>query len=299
VSSPPQPADTGAAVLARLHLQVTRRLDGLLQGDYLGLLPGPGSEAGESREYRAGDDVRRMDWPVTARTTVAHVRLTEADRELETWLAVDASASLDFGTARMRKWELALAAAAAMTHLTARGGNRVGAVVATAGSVRRLPARSGRRGAQTLMHSLAKVAPEPGRMHLGELLDTVQRPPRRRGLAVIISDFLGPVEDWRLPLSRLGVRHDLLAVEVVDPRELSLPAVGVVEVADPESGVVHEVDVNDALASRYETAAGEFRAEVSAGLRSSGAAHLRLRTDSDWLLDIVNFVAHRRTGGVR
>ncbi|NUR26707.1 MAG: DUF58 domain-containing protein, partial [Catenulispora sp.] len=88
------------AVLARLHLQVTRRLDGLLQGDYLGLLPGPGSEAGESREYRPGDDVRRMDWPVTARTTVPHVRLTEADRELETWLAVDASASLDFGTAR-------------------------------------------------------------------------------------------------------------------------------------------------------------------------------------------------------
>jgi uncharacterized protein (DUF58 family) len=199
----------------------------------------------------------------------------------------------------MRKWDLALAAAAAMTHLTARGGNRVGAVVATAGHVRRLPARSGRRGAQTLMHGLGKVTPQPGRSHLGELLDTLQRPPRRRGLVVIISDFLGPVEDWRPSLSRLGVRHDLLAVEVVDPRELRLPPIGVLEVADPESGDVHEVDVDATLAARYEAAASDFRAEVAAGLRSAGAAHLRLRTDGDWLLDIVNFVAHRRRGGAR
>lgn len=299
MSAGPQPSAAGAAVLARLHLQVTRRLDGLLQGDYLGLLPGPGSEAGESREYRAGDDVRRMDWPVTARTTVAHVRLTEADRELETWLAVDASASLDFGTARMRKWDLALAAAAAMTHLTARGGNRVGAVVATAGEVRRLPARSGRRGAQALMHGLGKMTPQPGRTDLRVVLETLQRPPRRRGLVVIISDFLGPVDDWRASLSRLGVRHQLLAVEVVDPRELDLPPIGVVEVTDPESGDVHEVDVDADLSARYAAAASAFRDEVASALRSAGAAHLRLRTDGDWLLDIVNFVAHRRRGGVR
>ncbi|GAB3983611.1 hypothetical protein GCM10027615_69220 [Plantactinospora veratri] len=119
------------AVLSRLQLLVTRKLDGLLQGDYLGLLPGPGTEAGESREYRPGDDVRRMDWPVTARTTVPHVRRTVADRELETWLAVDLSASLDFGTGRWLKRELVIAAAAAITHLTVRGGNRIGAVIGT------------------------------------------------------------------------------------------------------------------------------------------------------------------------
>ena len=295
-----------AALLARLHLQITRRLDGLLQGDYLGLLPGPGSEAGESREYRPGDDVRRMDWPVTARTTVPHVRLTEADRELETWLAIDASASLDFGTARMRKWDLALAAAAAMTHLTVRGGNRVGAVICTGGAIRRVPARSGRRGAQALMHAVANLEPQPGRADLGELLDGLLRPPRRRGLIVVISDFLPgsacasrqefgqATEPWQRPLARLGVRHDLLAVEVVDPRELELPPVGVLEVVDPETGQVHEVDVDERLAGAYARAAAAQRAEVAAALRSAGAAHLRLSTDRDWLLDIVNFVAARR-----
>jgi len=325
-----------AALLARLHLQITRRLDGLLQGDYLGLLPGPGSEAGESREYRPGDDVRRMDWPVTARTTVPHVRLTEADRELETWLAIDASASLDFGTARMRKWDLALAAAAAMTHLTVRGGNRVGAVICTGGEIRHVPARGGRRGAQALLHVVAgsleegteaprsgrtgtaNLEPQPGRADLGELLDCLLRPPRRRGLVVVISDFLPgsacasrsgersheapevqsrfgrSVEPWQRPLARLSVRHDLLAVEVVDPRELELPPVGVLEVADPETGQVHEVEVDERFAEAYAQAAAAQRAEVAAALRSVGAAHLRLSTDRDWLLDIVNFVAARR-----
>src|SRR5438477_10410224 len=133
ITPPGQTLDDGRAelVLNRMQLLVTRKLDGLLQGDYLGLLPGPGTEPGESREYRAGDDVRRMDWPVTARTTIPHVRQTIADRELETWLAVDLSASLDFGTADCLKRDLAVAAAAAVTHLTVRGGNRVGAVVGT------------------------------------------------------------------------------------------------------------------------------------------------------------------------
>src|SRR4051812_50220385 len=110
--------DDGRAelVLAKLQLLITRKLDGLLQGDYLGLLPGPGGEAGESREYRPGDDVRRMDWPVTARTTIPHVRETIADRELESWVLVDLSASLDFGTARCEKRDLAVAAVAAVSY---------------------------------------------------------------------------------------------------------------------------------------------------------------------------------------
>jgi uncharacterized protein (DUF58 family) len=314
------------AVLSRLQLLVTRKLDGLLQGDYVGLLPGPGSEAGESREYRPGDDVRRMDWPVTARTTQPHVRRTVADRELETWMAVDLSASLDFGTAAMLKRDLVLAAATAMAHLTVRGGNRIGAVVGTGSGLSvpdqrgfwrrrqepsapepqtqpmvRMPARPGRKEAQGLLRAIARTRIRPGRTDLGELIDMLNRPPRRRGVAVVISDFLAPVEGWSRPIRKLGVRHDVLAIEVVDPRELELPDVGVLTLADPETGVLHEVQTADpALRARYAEAAGNQRGEIARALRAAGAAHLRLRTDTDWLLDVVRFVAaqrHARTRG--
>ncbi|MGX7675005.1 DUF58 domain-containing protein [Plantactinospora sp. DSM 117369] len=302
------------AVLSRLQLLVTRKLDGLLQGDYLGLLPGPGTEAGESREYRPGDDVRRMDWPVTARTTVPHVRRTVADRELETWLAVDLSASLDFGTGRWLKRELVIAAAAAITHLTVRGGNRIGAVIgtgpprdgrtgspATPPGVLRLPARPGRKEAQGLLRTIAGTPTRPGRTDLGLLVDALNRPPRRRGMAVVISDFLAPPEQWGRPVRKLGVRHEVLAVEVVDPRELELPDVGVLPVVDPETGELHEVQTADPrLRRRYAAAAAAQRAAIAHQLRAAGAAHLRLRTDSDWLLDMVRFVAaqrHARTRG--
>ncbi|GAA2639469.1 DUF58 domain-containing protein [Dactylosporangium fulvum] len=288
-------------VLNRMQLLVTRKLDGLLQGDYLGLLPGPGTEAGESREYRPGDDVRRMDWPVTARTTLPHVRQTVADRELETWLAVDLSASLDFGTAKYLKRDLAIAAAAAVSHLTVRGGNRIGAVVGTASELTRLPARPGRKDAQGLLRTIALTPPRPGRADLGALIDMLNRPPRRRGMVVVISDFMTPVSQWARPLRKLGVRHDLLAVEVVDPRELELPNVGVIALVDPETGSMHEVQTADAkLRHRYAHAAAAQRAEIASAIRGANASHLRLRTDSDWLLDIVRFVAaqrHARTRG--
>jgi len=329
--SPPAVKDASTAraeaVLSRLQLLVTRKLDGLLQGDYAGLLPGPGSEAGESREYRPGDDVRRMDWPVTARTTLPHVRRTVADRELETWMAIDLSASLDFGTAAMLKSDLVLAAATAMAHLTVRGGNRIGAVVGTGSGlparqqggfsrrrrretgppvpetqpVVRMPARTGRKEAQGLLRAIARTRVRPGRADLGELIDLLNRPPRRRGVAVVISDFMAPVEGWSRPVRKLGVRHDVLAIEVVDPRELELPDVGVLTLADPETGVLHEVQTADpVLRARYAEAAGNQRGEIARALRAAGAAHLRLRTDTDWLLDVVRFVAaqrHARTRG--
>jgi uncharacterized protein (DUF58 family) len=283
-------------LLTRLQLLVTRRLDGLLQGDHLGLLPGPGSEAGESREYRPGDDVRRMDWPVTARTTVPHVRRTEADRELETWLAVDASASLDFGTAATLKRDLALAGAAALTHLTVRGGNRVGALIASGGGIppRRMPARPGRRWAQALLGAIATAPVRPGEVDLGTLVEGLSRPQRRRGLAVVISDFLAPPEQWARPVRVLAARHDVLAVEVLDPRELELPDVGVLEVVDPETGVVHEVRTDAALRGRYAEEAARQRAGIAAALRDAGASHLQLRTDADWLMEIVRYVTARR-----
>jgi uncharacterized protein (DUF58 family) len=287
------------AVLNRLQLLVRRRLDGLLQGEYLGLLPGPGSEAGESREYFAGDDVRRMDWPVTARTTVPHVRLTVADRELETWLAVDLSASMEFGTAEMSKRELVLAASAAVIHLTVRGGNRVGAVIGTGdGRLVHRPARGGRLAAQALLKSIAATASKPGGAGLGDLIDALNRPPRRRGLAVVLSDFLPPVGQWERPLRKLSHRHEVLAIEVADPRELELPDVGVLEIIDPETGVVHEIQTSKAsLRTGYKAAATRQRQEIAAAVRGAGAQLMRLRTDSDWLSDLVRFVAvqrHRR-----
>ncbi|MEH1126807.1 DUF58 domain-containing protein [Micromonospora sp. CPCC 206061] len=289
------------AVLSRLQLLVTRKLDGLLQGDYVGLLPGPGSEAGESREYRPGDDVRRMDWPVTARTTLPHVRRTVADRELETWLAVDLSASLEFGTAKYLKREVAIAAATALTYLTVRGGNRIGAVVGTGAETVRLPARPGRKEAQGLLRAIARTQVKPGRGDLGALIERLNRPPRRRGVAVVISDFLVATEQWARPMRKLAVRHDVLAIEIVDPRELDLPDVGVLTLVDPESGALHEVQTADPkLRRRYAEAAAVQRAAIAQALRGAGAAHLRLRTDSDWLLDMVRFVAaqrHARTRG--
>ncbi|WP_144121302.1 DUF58 domain-containing protein [Catellatospora sichuanensis] len=300
----------GEAALRRLQLLVNRRLDGLLQGDYLGLLPGPGSEAGESREYRAGDDVRRMDWPVTARTTVPHVRLTVADRELETWLAVDLSPSLDFGSARMLKRDLVLAATAAMTHLTVRGGNRVGAVVNAGGpDLVRRPARPGRREAQGLLRTVARLIDEGGAARarqrpadsLAPLIEALNSPPRRRGLAVVISDFLDPPERWAWQLRKLATRHEVLAVEVLDPCELELPAAGVLELRDPETGARHEVQTGDRdLRRRYAQAAQRQRELIADAVRTAGARQVRLRTDSDWLLDLVRFVAaqrHRRSRG--
>ncbi|GAA4446784.1 hypothetical protein GCM10023148_53240 [Actinokineospora soli] len=135
--------DRMEAGLRLLEIDVRRRLDGLLQGNHLGLVPGPGSEPGEARTYQPGDDVRRMDWAVTARTTTPHIRETVADRELETWLVVDLSASLDFGTAACEKRDLAVAAVAAITHLTRGGGNRVGALISTGDKTVRVPARGG------------------------------------------------------------------------------------------------------------------------------------------------------------
>ena len=171
-------------LLRRLELTVRNKLDGLLQGNYLGLVPGPGSEAGDSRLYFPGDDVRRMDWPVTARTMVPHVRQTIADRELETWLVVDLSPSIDFGTALSEKRELVLAAITSVVYLTVRGGNRVGAIVSNGERTQRIPARGGTAHARHLMRPIAPTprAAEGQRGDLAAMLEQLRRPPRRRGL---------------------------------------------------------------------------------------------------------------------
>lgn len=291
------------AGLRTLELDVRRRLDGLLQGNHLGLVPGPGSEPGEARPYQPGDDVRRMDWAVTARTTSPHIRETVADRELETWLVADVSASLDFGTALCEKRDLVVCATAAVAHLTGGGGNRIGALVSNgAGSITRIPARGGLPHARGLVRKLAETPrAEVGvRGDLAAALEKLRRPPRRRGLAVVISDFLGDTE-WQRPLRALGGHHDLIAIEVLDPRDIDLPDVGTVVLADPETGKQREVHASALLRKEFGAAAHAHRQEVAAALRRAGAAHLVLRTDSDWIADMVRFVVARKrrwSGGV-
>ncbi|MDQ3978733.1 MAG: DUF58 domain-containing protein [Actinomycetota bacterium] len=284
-------------VLRQLDLLITRRLDGLLQGDYQGFLPGQGSEAGESREYQPGDDVRRMDWNLTARTTVPHVRDLIADRELETWALADCSASLQFGTALCEKRDLAVAAVAAVAFLTARTGNRMGSVMVWPGGKHVVPARAGRHAVLALLHTLLTKPPSGdggGPTDLGAGIELLLRPPRRRGLMVVVSDFLSP-PGWDKALRGLAARHQVLCVEVVDPRELELPNVGYLTLVDPETGQLREVQTGKpALRKRYAEAAAAERAEIAANIRKAGAQHLVLRTDRDWVKDIVQFVVTTR-----
>lgn len=288
-----------AAALRNLELTVKRKLDGVLHGDHLGLIPGPGSEPGESREYQPGDDVRRMDWAVTARTTHPHVRQMIADRELETWMVVDMSASLDFGTVGCEKRDLAVAAAAAITYLNSGGGNRFGAVIANGATITRVPARSGRQHEQTLLRTIATTprAPVGVRGDLATAIDALRRPERRRGMAVIISDFLGPI-NWMRPLRAIAARHEVLAIEVLDPRDVELPDIGDVVLQDAESGVTREFTIDAQLRDDFAKAAAAHRADVSRTIRSCGAPILTLRTDRDWIADIVRFVESRRRGAL-
>lgn len=288
-----------ASALRTLELTVRRKLDGVLQGNHLGLIPGPGSEPGESRMYQPGDDVRRMDWSVTARTTHPHVRQMIADRELETWMVVDMSASLDFGTAGCEKRDLAVAAAAAITYLNSGGGNRIGALIANGENVVRLPARGGRQHEQTLLRAIATSprAPLGVRGDLAAAIDALRRPERRRGMAVIISDFLGPI-NWMRPLRAIAARHEVLGIEVLDPRDVELPDVGDVILQDTESGITREFTIDAQLRDDFARAAAAHRAEVARTLRRCGAPLMTLRTDRDWIADIVRFVASRRRGAL-
>jgi uncharacterized protein (DUF58 family) len=292
--------------LRRLELTITRRLDGLLHGQHLGLLPGAGSELAGSREYRPGEDeVRFMDWAVTARTAVPHVREVDAERELTTWLLVDATPSMDFGTAEIEKRELAVAATAAVGFLTHGAGNKLGAHVRGPDGVKRLPARTGRThllGMLRALLALPRGAEGSTPVPLGEAIAGLRRSAPRRGLAVVVSDFLDGLPedvhgrpDWEDELRRLGARHQVLAVEVTDPRELELPDVGILTLVDPETGRRREVSTGSRrLRERYAAAAAAQRQQVRQALRRAGAAHLPLRTDRDWVADIVRHVYAQR-----
>lgn len=298
--TPTAPSITGtpaAEVLRRLELSVTRRLDGLLQGDHRGLTPGHGTEPGDIRAYQPGDDVRRIDWNVTARLRDPHVRDTIADRELETWILVDASSTMAFGTALCEKRDLALAAVAATGFLTSRTGNRVGAMtLSPSGASVPIPARSGRVQLQALTRQVLTALSQPGegRADLALGLRRIAATAKRRGLIVVISDFLGP-DDWSHALRSLSLRHDVLCVEVLDPLEVGLPDVGMLTIRDIATGAELDVPTGNAkLRQQYADAASVQRAAIANSIRRAGADHLQLRTDRDWLLDLASFVSGRR-----
>jgi uncharacterized protein (DUF58 family) len=291
----PPPGPETRRLLSSLQLIVTRRLRGLVQGEHLGLFPGPGSEPGESRPYVPGDDVRLIDWNVTARTSELHVRDPVADHEVDLWLVADVSASQHFGTTRREKREVVVGLAAAFGLPATRLANRVGAVIVAGGEIVTVPPAAGRTRLLVLLRRvLATPAWEgEGRTDLTAALGTLGRLARRRAVVVVISDFLCR-PGWEAALGRLGARHDLVVAEVVDPRELELPRMGVLTLVDPETGRSRVVDTARAgLAERFARAAAAQRAAVSAAVARAGADHLVVSTDGDWLGEALAFFARR------
>jgi len=297
----------GPGAFRRLDLQVQRRLDGLLAGEHRGLRLGPGSEAEELTRYQPGDDVRRIDWNVTARAGQPHVWRTRADQALDTWLLVDQTASMAFGTATTEKVDLADQLGAAVGLLSDGPGNRVGVVTFGVDGLTWARPVAGRVAAQRAMrppsHRPRNGSPTLG---LAAAIDALGRAHRRPGVRVIVSDLLDPTGqierpfDWEPALRRLANRHDVVVFEVLDPRELELPDVGHLVLVDPETGRRRDVPTGDPrLRARYAGAATAQRAAVASAVKACGAAHVRLRTDRDWVADLARAIRSRRTTPVR
>jgi uncharacterized protein (DUF58 family) len=297
-SADPATVATKAAMLRKLELDVTRRLDGMLSGDYLAIASGPGAEPAGARPYGPGDDARRIDWSLTARSLVAHIRTTEPDRELETWVVADRSASLDFGTAQREKREVVLAAVAAFGFLSVRTGNRLGVLIAGSDRIAAYPAKSGRLALLAALSRLYDIprqeaGPSPG-ADLTAALIRVERTQPKRGQVVVVSDFLD-TSGWERPLRRLALRHQVIAVQVIDPRELELPAVGFLSIVDVETGRQVHIQTNSGrLRQRYAAAAADRQEHIRSSIAHAGAEFVQLSTDRDWLLDVVRFIGVRR-----
>jgi uncharacterized protein (DUF58 family) len=285
----PGPGAITAESLEALELAIARRVDGLLAGDYRSAFTGLGTELHQVRPYEPGDDVRRIDWNVTARTGLPHVRVELAERVLVTWLVFDASASMDFGTAERRKADVAEGVALAIGHAATRRGNRLGLVTfgPDADSRWRRP-RQGRRG---LLLTLAALRQEPaGNGTLGQALALLDGLAIQRSLVVIVSDFRGR-QDWHAPLLRVAGRHPTVAIEIRDPREQELADVGDLRLVDPETGRQLRVDTSDAqLRARFAAAAQQERAGLVRMLASAGVRHTALSTEGDWLRPLAAFL---------
>jgi uncharacterized protein (DUF58 family) len=292
----PGPGPIPEQLLRALDVSIGRRVEGLLAGDYRSAVLGRGSELAQVRPYVPGDDVRQIEWNVTARTGEPHVRVQLAERVLVTWLVLDTSASMQFGTADRRKADVAEGVAIALGHISSRRGNRLGVVTFGDRRPRSLPARQGRVG---LLGLLAALRHEPdgervGATALGEAVRRTSALASQRALVVIVSDFRGPF-DWRRPLLELAGRHEVVAVEIRDPREQELPNAGDLWLVDPETGRQLRVDTRDAkLRARFAAAAAEERNGLRRTLASLGVRHTVLTTSGDWLRSLALFLKGRR-----
>jgi uncharacterized protein (DUF58 family) len=284
------------ALLRALDVTIGRRVHGLLAGDYRSSVLGDGSELAVIRPYVLGDDVRRIDWNVTARTGEPHVRVHLAERVLVSWLVLDTSASMQFGTADRRKADVAEGVALAVGHVATRRGNRLGVVSFGDSRPRSMPPRQGR---VALLGLLAGLREEPddsqvGSTSLGEGLRRTAALARQRAVVVVVSDFRGP-QDWRRPLLDLSARHDVAAVEIRDPREQELPNAGALWLVDPETGRQLHVDTRSRrVRQRFAAAAAAERAEVARTLAGAGVRDVVLTTSGDWLRSLAVFLRRGR-----
>ena len=326
MSPPPSPPEAGAAapgapageggraqaLLRQLEWTVIRRLDGLLQGDYRTLMRGSGLDLADLREYQAHDDVRHIDWNVTARQGVPHVRVFTEDREMAAWFLLDLSPSVDFGSGAQSKRDVAARFTAVVSRLLTRHGNRVGAMLYDRGVEAVVPAGSGRRHVLHLLHQLVRPQaanvgnagntaganparlPEPGATRLRELLDAAAGLVKRRSTLFVVSDFISE-PGWELALARLARRHEVVAVRLFDPIELELPDLGLLTLRDAETGEQLLVDTHDkAFRHRFARIAAQREAQLREGLAAAGVDTLELATDDDLVDALVRFVDLRR-----
>jgi uncharacterized protein (DUF58 family) len=284
------------AVLRRLEWTVIKRLDGLLQGDYRTLLRGTGLDLADLREYQLHDDVRHIDWNVTARMNLPHVRVFTEDREMAAWFLLDLSPSVDFGSGELRKRNVSAEFVAVLARLLTRHGNRVGAMLYGSGADAVIPTRSGRRHVLHLLSSMqAGPAPEAaGPTRLSELLGSAANLIRRRSTVFVVSDFISE-PGWEKPLAHLATRHEVVAVRVLDPLELELPDLGLLTLRDAETGEQLLVDTHDkGFRKRFARIAAQREAELREALVRAGVDALELATDNDLVDAIVRFVDMRK-----
>lgn len=295
VQAPATPAHHAEQVLRRLEWKVIRRLDGLLQGDYRTMLRGTGLDLADLREYQLHDDVRHIDWNVTARMQSPHVRVFTEDREMSAWFLLDLSPSVDFGSGELRKRNVSAEFVAVLARLLTRHGNRVGAMLYGAGVDSIIPTRNGRRHVLHLLHSmLDRVTAESGPTRLSDLLSQAAGLIKRRSTVFVVSDFISE-PGWEKPLSQLAQRHEVVAVRVLDPLELDLPDLGLLTMRDAETGEQVVVDTHDAgFRKRFARIAAQRESELREALGRSGVDALELSTDADLVDAIVRFVEMRK-----
>ncbi|HVO39992.1 MAG TPA: DUF58 domain-containing protein [Spirochaetia bacterium] len=292
----PAPPSAPERLLQRLDWTVIRRLDGLLQGNYRTLFRGFGLELAELREYQLTDDVRAIDWYVTARMQTPYIRLRVEDREVTAWFLLDLSASMDFGTVRARKRDLVVEFVAVLARLLTRHGNRVGAVLYNGRTARVVPAEAGK----TQVLRLIKELQEEPRLtrspvtRLSALLEAAERVVRRPSLVFIVSDFIS-VPGWERPLGILTRRHEVLSVRLLDPRETVLPDVGMVVLEDAESGQQLFLDThNRGFRTRFAEAARRREHDLRAAFGRCGTDFLEISTEGDMVQEIVRFASLRK-----